>query len=170
MVQRPRALGFTDRQRNGGAEDVVGIVISLGLADPCGVAAIALRGTVRIIAGEEVRISTWKRHRIERLQSGPGPLAMPLLLDLVRSIDERGENLDQPMVAPKAEGRRLRRYARGRAPELVGEDGATGRDGSRHGLDEDVDAAAVERGKPARLHERPLPVDEVRGEFGERGH
>jgi hypothetical protein len=33
-----------------------------------------LRGTVRIIAGEEVRISTWKRHRIERLQSGPGPL------------------------------------------------------------------------------------------------
>jgi hypothetical protein len=94
MVQRPRALGFTDRQRNGGAEDVVGIVISLCSDEPLDIAAVAFRHTVRVLVRrQQVRISARKRHRIERLQSGPGPQAMPLLLDLVRSIDSSADAL-----------------------------------------------------------------------------
>jgi len=35
-------------------------------------------------------------------------------------IDKRSENLDQHMVAAKAEGRRRRLYSRGGAPAFVG--------------------------------------------------
>jgi len=62
---------------------------------PAGIGAIALRHTVRIVREKKVRISTRKRDRIEGLTSGSSPLAMPLLLFLVRPIDEGGEDLDQ---------------------------------------------------------------------------
>jgi len=48
------------------------------------------------------------------------------------------------------------------------EDGAAGRYGIRHRLDEDVDAGRIERGKPARLHGRPLPMDDMRVEYAQR--
>ena len=41
---------LTDRQRNGGAEDVAGIVMPLGFDQPLGVATIAFRRAVRIAA------------------------------------------------------------------------------------------------------------------------
>lgn len=69
---------------------------------------------------------------------------MPLLLYLVRAIDERGEYLDEHMLAPKAEGGRLDRYPRCSTPEFVGKDGATRGDGRLHRLDKGVDAAAIE--------------------------
>jgi hypothetical protein len=68
---------------------------------------------------------------------------MSLLLELVRPIDERGENLDEHMAAAQAEGGRLHRHSRGGALELVGEDGATWGDRRRHRLDEDVNAVDV---------------------------
>lgn len=98
-----RQLSLTDRQRNGGTEDIIGIVVPLSFDEPLGVAAIAFRRTVGDIPGEEIRISTRKRHRLERLTSGSSPLTMPLLLELVRPIGKRGKNLDQHMVAAKAE-------------------------------------------------------------------
>src|SRR6516165_158648 len=123
---------LTDRQRNGRAKDVVGIVAPLGGDQPVGIGTIAFCHTVRVVSGKEVRISTRKRHRSEGLTSGSSPLAMPLLLFLVGAIDEGGEDLDQHVVTAEAEGRRLRRYARGGASELVGEEGAAGRGGGRH--------------------------------------
>src|SRR5215471_12533084 len=84
---------------------------------------------------------------------------MPLLLFLVRPIDKGGKDLDQHVVATGAKGCCLCRYAQGCAFELVREDGAAGRDGGRHRLDTDIDAGAVERGKPARVHKHTLPID-----------
>jgi len=92
---------------------------------------------------------------------GSRPSLMSLLLGLVRPIDERCKNLDEEMVATKAEGRGLLRHARGCTPEFVGEDGATRRDSGLHRLDEDVDAPAIERRKPACLHQGPLSVNDT---------
>jgi hypothetical protein len=157
------------RQRNGGAEDVIGIVAPLGLDEPFGVTAIALRLTVRVAAGKEIWISTRKSHRIKGMTRGQSPLMMPSLLETVRCIGGHGQDLDKHVLVAKPKGRRLRRYSRGRTPELVGEHGTTWGDGSLHRTDEEVDAGAVECGKPAGLHERTLPID-VRGvEYGQRG-
>src|SRR5215831_3724277 len=101
--RRPRLPA--DRQRNGGAEDVTGIVAPLGGNEPFGIGTIAFCHTVRVVSDKKVRISTRKRHRNEGLTSGSSPLAMPLLLFLVRPIDEGGEDLDEHMVAAKPEGR-----------------------------------------------------------------
>ena len=49
------------------------------------------------------------------------------------------------------------------------EDGAARRDGGRHRLDTDIDAGAVERGKPARVHEHTLPIDDIRVKQPRRG-
>ena len=154
-------------QRNSGAEDVIGIIVSLCFDEPSGVGTKAFHGTVRVAPSEKVRISTRKRRRAEGRKSGSSPLFMSLFLELVGPVSERCENLDKHMVAAKAEGRRLHWYARERAPELVGEDGTAGRYGSRHRLDKD-DAAAVEHREPARLHERPLSMSEIRIEHGQR--
>src|SRR6516162_788007 len=97
----------SSRQRNGGAKDVIRIVLPLGFDEPVGIGTIASCHPVRVVSGKEVRISTRKRHRSEGLTSGSSPLAMPLLLFLVRGIDERGEDLDQHVVAAEPEGRCL---------------------------------------------------------------
>ena len=121
---------------------------------PAGIGAIACSHTVRVVSGKEVRISTWKRHRSEGLTRGSSPLAMPLLLFLVRPIGEGGEDLDHHVVAAKAKGCCVRRYKRGDAFELMGEDGALSRYGGIHHLDEDIDAGAVERGQRNHLVQR----------------
>ena len=71
---------------------------------PAGIGAVALLHTLRIVPDEEVRISTRKRHPIEGLTSGSSPLAMPLLLFLVRPIDKGGKDLDHQVVAAEAKG------------------------------------------------------------------
>src|SRR6516164_1460034 len=106
--------------------------MSLGSDEPFGIATIAFRRSFRIVCDEEVRISTRKRHRSEGVTSGSSPAAMPLLLFLVRPIDEGGEDFDQHVVAAEAKGCCLRRYARGGALKLVREDGALGRGGALH--------------------------------------
>ena len=96
-----------DRQRNGAAEDVIGIVTSFGFDEPLDTTTIALHHAIDLrIHWQKVRVSARKRHRIESPQCVANPLPMSPLLMLVQSIDERGENLDQYMVATKAEGRR----------------------------------------------------------------
>src|SRR5262249_38677836 len=131
------------------------------------VAAITFGCAGSVALRKEVRISTRKRHRVEGSKSGAYPLAMPLLLCLVRAIDERGEYLDEHMVATKAERRRLEWYPRGSTPKFVGKDGATRGDSCLHRLNKDVDTAAIERRKPACLHERSLPIDKVWVERGQ---
>jgi len=121
----------------------------LGFDQPPSVAAKAFCRSLRIVSSEKIWVSARKRHRIKGLKRGASLLAMPLLLELVRAIGEHGENFDEHMVAAKAEGRRPRRHSRGSAPEFVGEERATRRDRGLHRLDEDADAAAVERRKPA---------------------
>ena len=49
-----KAIVLDDRQRNGRVEDVIGIVLALGLDEPFDVAAIAFRGAFRVASGEEV--------------------------------------------------------------------------------------------------------------------
>src|SRR5215469_11397905 len=71
---------------------------------PSGIGAIALGHTVRVVSDEEVRISTRKRDRSEGLTRGSSPLAMPLLLFIVRPIDECGEDLHQDVVTAEAKG------------------------------------------------------------------
>jgi hypothetical protein len=63
--RRRTAIVRADRQRNGGAEDVVGIVMPLGRDQPRGVAAEAFGDAVRVGAGEEVRISAGQRGRVD---------------------------------------------------------------------------------------------------------
>ena len=120
----------------------------LGFDEPFSIATKALRCALRVAPGEHIRISTRKRHGIEGRKSGSRPSLMSLLLGPVRPIDERCKNLDEEMVATKAEGRGLLRHAGGCTPEFVGEDGATRRDSGLHRLDENVDAPAIERWKP----------------------
>jgi hypothetical protein len=50
----------------------------------------------------------------------------------------------------------------------VGEDGATWRDGRLHRLDENIDAAGVERRNPAGFHENTLAVHDIRIEQAQR--
>ena len=97
----------------------------LGIDQPFGIATKALRCALHGAAGEHIRISARKRHGIEGRKSGLHPSLMSLLLELVRPIDERRKNLDEEMGATKAEGRGLRRHARGCTPKFKGEDGAT---------------------------------------------
>ena len=94
--------------------------MSLGFDEPFGVATVAFRRTVRVASREEVRISARERHRIKGLKSGSSPLVMLPFLELVRPIGEGGEDLDEHVVAAKAEGRRRRLYSRGGAPAFVG--------------------------------------------------
>src|SRR5215471_17206686 len=158
-----------DWERYRRAEDVIRIIVPLGFDQPFDVATIAIRRTVRVGGREEIRISARKRRRLEGLQRGASPFLVTSLLEFVRPIDESSENLDEHMIAAEAEGGCLDRYSRGDALELVGEDGATRRDSGLHRLDENVDAAVVERGKPTRLHERPLPIDDIGVDCGQRG-
>src|SRR5258707_4584666 len=92
----------SDWERNGRVEDVIAIVMPFAGDQPAGIGAIALRHAVRVVSGKEVRISTRKRHRSEGLTRGSSPLAVPLLLFLVRPIDKGGEDLDHHVVAAKA--------------------------------------------------------------------
>jgi hypothetical protein len=94
---------------------------------------------------------------------------MLLLLPFVRPIDEGGEKLNEHVVTTKAKRCRLHRHTRGCAPKLVGEESATRGDGSLHRPNESIGTAAVERGKPGRFHEYPLPIGEIRIEHGQRG-
>src|SRR6516162_4701448 len=102
------------RQRNGAAENVIGIVVPLGLDQPLGIAPIAFGHAVRVLLRrQKVRIAAGKRHRIEGPARSASPLLMSPLLERVRSIDNCSEYLDEHMVATQAEGRRLRGHARG---------------------------------------------------------
>src|SRR5262249_8753042 len=141
----------------------------LGFDEPFSIATKALCCALRVAPGEHIRISTRKRHGIEGRKSGSRPSLMSLLLRLVPPLDERCENLDREMGGAKAERPGLPPPARGGTPEFVGEDSATRRDGGLHRLDEDVDAAAIERRKPARLHQGPLSVNDIRVECGQGG-
>lgn len=69
---------------------------------PSGIGTIALRYSVRIVREEKIRICAGKCSRGESLTRGSRPLAMPLLLFLVRPIDEGGEDLDHHVVAAEA--------------------------------------------------------------------
>ena len=96
----------------------------LGFDEPPSVAAVTFCYALTIFAGEEVRISARKRNNIKRLKKALSPLPMPLFIKWFGPIGKRSENLDQHMIAAKTEGRRLRRYTRGRTPELVGDNRA----------------------------------------------
>ena len=75
----------------------------LGFGEPFSIATIAFQHTVSVAPIEKVRISTRTGHRIKGLKSSSRPLAMPFLLERVRSIGERGADLDEQMVeAPVA--------------------------------------------------------------------
>jgi hypothetical protein len=142
--------------------------MALGSGEPFGVATIAFCHTVRVAPDEEVRISTRERYRVKGLKRGSRPLVMPLLFEAVLPIDECCEDLDEHMVAAKTERRRLCGHSRDGALELVGEDGATWRDGRLHRLDENIDAADVERRNPAGFHENTLAVHDIRIEQAQR--
>src|SRR6202158_3441977 len=73
------------------------------------------------------------------------------------------------MVPAQAEGGRSLSRTRSGAFEIVSYDGATRGGGGLCGLDDGVDAAAVERRKPAGLHQIPLAIDQELVEHGERG-
>ena len=69
---------------------------------------------------------------------------MSALFRSARPIGNRSENFDQHVVAPETKRCRFHRHTRGRAFELVAENSASGRDGFRHGLDENVDPISIE--------------------------
>jgi len=77
---------------------------------------------------------------------------MSLCLEFVRSIDERGEDLNEHMVATKAKGCGVCWHAGGGPSELMGEDGAARRYSGLHRSDDMVDAFAVERSTSPRMY------------------
>ena len=97
-VMRAGPSGY-DRQRNGGAEDVVGVVTPLGFDEPLGVGTVASRDTVGVVGSQKVRISAGQSRRVERLARCACPLPVSLLRELVWTIAERGENFDEHMIA-----------------------------------------------------------------------
>jgi hypothetical protein len=80
------------RQRDGGAEDIVGIVMPLGSGQSFDVRTMALCRTVRVAIRQEVRVAAWKRRPIEREKRPSNPRVMALRLQLVRAIVKRGED------------------------------------------------------------------------------
>ena len=102
--------------------------------------------------------------RVARALSPP----VSLLREPVWTIGEGGENFNEHMVATSGRSCCVRGHARSSSLELVGKESATRRDGGLHGSDESIDAA-VEHGKPARLHQFALALNEVRVEYGQRG-
>jgi hypothetical protein len=151
-----------DRQRNGGVEDVVRIVLPLGLDKPRDIRAVAFRRTIHIGRREQIRIPAGKRQRIEGVSRGTRPSSMSLLLDFVRAIHIRREDFHQNMVATMAESRSVGGYARGGAFKFVCEDRATRGYGTLRRLSENIDAVAVEFREPTGFHERALAIDEER--------
>ena len=95
-----------------------------GLDEPVSITAIAFCGAFHLAAREEVWVSARQCDRIKGPKRGLNPPLMPMRVTRLRTIGEGCEDLDQHMIAAKAEGRRRRRHARGGAPELVGDDGA----------------------------------------------
>src|SRR5215510_4263961 len=163
-----RQDALTGRQRNGRLEDIVGIVLPLGLDQPIGVATVAFRRAFHSAAGEEVWIPARQCNAVEGPTRGLHPPPMPALVTRLRPISDGYEYLDQDMIAAKAEGGCGRRHARGGPPELMGDDGAARRRCSGRRTYEDVDSLAIERSKPARLHEYTLAGHEKWIEYCER--
>ena len=60
---------------------------------------------------------------------------MSLLDGRIRGIIEGCNKLDERVIPPKTEGRRIRGHTRRGAFELMGEDGASRRDGASHRFD-----------------------------------
>ena len=97
-----------DRQRDGRPKDIVGIVTPLGFDQPLRIATVASRDAVQVfVAGEKIWIAAGERDGVKGVACRAHPKPMPLLLDLVRRIDEPRDNLDQHMVPTQAEGGRL---------------------------------------------------------------
>src|SRR5262249_8726019 len=109
---------LTDRQRNG-REYGIRIIISLGFQQPFCVSTEAFCCTVSASRREKICIPARKRNCVKCPSCGFHPLAMPLLLKLIRSIGERGKDLDEHMWAPKAKRGRLDRNTRSSASEFV---------------------------------------------------
>src|SRR5260370_40560557 len=91
------------RQRNGGTEDVVGVVLLFDPDQPFCVGPKAVRRTIRLAWAEQIRISARKRDRVEGMPDIPDPLLMPPLFPSVRPIAERRQYVDQDVLAPPPE-------------------------------------------------------------------
>ena len=61
------------RQRNGGVENIVGIVVLLGLDEPAGIDAVAFCRAFHLVFGEQIRISTRKRDPVKGPKRGLRP-------------------------------------------------------------------------------------------------
>src|SRR5262245_16539586 len=72
------------------------------------------------------------------------------------------------MVVAEAKRRRLDRNLRSGPSKFVSENGTTGRGGSLHRADEDVEASVIECAKPTRIHESALAIHDKRVERSER--
>src|SRR5262245_44192217 len=123
--------GLTNRKRNGG-EHEIRIIISLGFDQTFRAGTITSCRAVNSVVRKQIGISTRERNRAKSLDRGLHPLLVPLLLSFIRWSAERGEDLDENMIAPKTERGRLDRNARSGTPEFVGKDGTTWRDDSLH--------------------------------------
>ena len=77
---------LADGQGNGGAEDIGGVILLLGPAQPLGMGPVALRHALRIARPQKVRIPAGKCRRVEGLAGGKRPLPMPLFLQLVSAM------------------------------------------------------------------------------------
>lgn len=91
----------------------------LGLDEPAGIDAVAFCRAFHLVFGEQIRISTRKRDPVKGPKRGLRPPPVPMLVTRLRPIGEGCEDLDQHMIAAKAESGRRHRYARGGANAWV---------------------------------------------------
>src|SRR5215469_7649470 len=85
-----KAIIAADGQRNGRAEEVLGIVMPLDGDQSLGVPTEAVGRPCRIVGGEQIRIPAGQGRRVEGVARGAGPLLMALLLLPVAAIGESG--------------------------------------------------------------------------------
>src|SRR5215813_310944 len=127
-----------------------------------------MRRPVHVISSQQIWIAARERHRVERPKGFSRPLAMPSLFLLICTLVNRGQDFNEHMIAAESEGRGVGGHARGSTLELMGEQGATRRNGALYCFDEGGDAAAIHSRKPARLHKGPLAIHNVRIESCQR--
>jgi len=95
------------------------------LNEPFRIGAKTMRRPVYVASSQQIWIAARQRHRVKRAKGISRPLAMPSLFLLICTLVNRGQDLNEHMIAAEPEGCGVGGNAGGLALELMGEQGAT---------------------------------------------
>src|SRR5262249_56094072 len=107
-----------------------------------------MRRPVHVISSQQIWIAARERHRVERPKGFSRPLAMPSLFLLICTLVNRGQDLNEHMIAAEPECSGVGRHARGSTLELMGEQGATRRNAALYSFHQRAHAASIHSRNP----------------------